>query len=187
MYAPRIFVYLVMFVVALSATSVESKPTAENIGKWPELESLEFKKWKISVYNGNNYPFEEGSKIWSFQTSSGISFQIVAAHPDYWTLEDRNAKRQAFYVVHKDRYYLIEPGSDHEEQLMSKLLDAQARLSRTKKGDPRDLGGVAYFLQNRKPIFNLREQAGGGQSATVPESISEGDKKAQPESEERPQ
>lgn len=186
MIAFRSFVHLVTFLVALSITFAESEPTAENLADWSELDVPEFKAWKISKYDGYNYPFNGGSKILFFQTSTGLSFQIMAAHPDHWTPEDRIAKRQVFYIVHKDRYYFIEPASDQEEQLRGKLLDAQTRLKRTKKGDPRDLGAIAHFVKTRKQMFPLGED-GADQPATAAESKTEGEEKPKPESEVRSQ
>lgn len=77
----------------------------------------------------------------------------MAANPAYWTAQDKKERRQVFYVIHKNRFYRVEPKSDAEKNLIKKLTVAASQLSGEGKEDPKLLKSLAERLESRKPIF----------------------------------
>ena len=129
----------------------ESKPPPKNLrAPWVELAELKFTDWKIAAYKGFAEPFDGGSKVFSFETENGLGFAIMAANPEYWTAADLKAKKQVFYLVHKNRFYRIESESDGEVAVISMLEAAAAMLEGTK--NEQAVNKLIERIRSRVPI-----------------------------------
>lgn len=120
---------------------------------WGELHKLKFQEWSIKEFRGWDVPFDGGSKVFFFESDGGVQFDLMVANPAYWTAEDKKKSRQVFIVIHKNRFYRIDPKSDEEKNILEKLTEAAARLRGEGKTDPRLLKGLAEHLKSREPLF----------------------------------
>lgn len=126
----------------------------ENLrAEWTELEELKFADWTIKDFVGWGEPFDGGSKVFFFESDSGERFDLMVANPGYWTAQDKKEHRQVFIVIHKNRFYRIEPKSDEEKNMVEKLTEATGKLSGQGKKDPKLLASLAERLESREPIF----------------------------------
>jgi hypothetical protein len=80
----------------------------------------------------------------------------LVANPRYWTAQDKKEHRQVFIVIHKNRFYRIEPKSDEEKNMIEKLTEAARKLAGEGKKDPRLLTSLAERLESREPMFKLK-------------------------------
>ena len=78
----------------------------------------------------------------------------MVANPSYWTAQDKNESRQVFLVIHKNRFYRIDPKSDEEKNMIQKLTEAAGKLSGEGKKNPKLLSNLAERLKSREPMFN---------------------------------
>ncbi len=104
-------------------------PPKELCAEWKELEAKKFAGWKIKDFLGWDVPFDGGSKVFFFVSDGGERFDLMVANPAYWTAQDKAARRQVFMVIHKNRFYRIEPKGDEERNLVEKLTTAAAMLA----------------------------------------------------------
>lgn len=124
----------------------------ENLrASWMELAEFGFTGWKIAAYKGFAEPFDGGSKVFSFETDEGVNFAIMAANPKYWTDADRLAGKQVFYLLHKNRFYRVEPKSDKEAALISML--ESSKLASGGNKNARIVRKLVERLQNRISMF----------------------------------
>lgn len=128
-------------------------PPKELRAEWGELQKLKFEEWSIKEFHGWDVPFDGGSKVFFFESDGGERFDLMVANPGYWTDQDKKVRRQVFIVIHKNRFYHIEPKSDEEKNMISKLTDAAKRLRGEGKTDPELLTSLAERLESREPIF----------------------------------
>jgi hypothetical protein len=128
-------------------------PPKELRAEWAELEDQKFAAWSIKSFLGWDIPFDGGSKVFFFESDSGERFDVMVANPDYWTKLDKKNRRQVFLVVHKNRFYRIEPKSEEEKNMIEKLLNAANALSGEAKRDPKLLKSLAERLESRESIF----------------------------------
>jgi len=147
-----------LLLVTLSAfltTQAEDRmsPPKELRAEWKELEALKFSEWEIKDFRGWGIPADGGSKVFFFDSDVGDKFDLMVANPDYWTAEDKKEQRQVFIVIHKNRFYRIEPKSDEEKNLIEKLTKAASKLTGEGKKDPKLLDDLAKRLDSREPIF----------------------------------
>ena len=128
-------------------------PPEELRAEWGELQKLKFRDWSIKEFLGWDVPFDGGSKVFFFESDGGNRFDLMVANPAYWTAEDKKESRQVFIVIHKNRFYRIDPKSEEEKNMLQKLSDAAARLRGEGKTDPKLLTGLAERLKSREPLF----------------------------------
>ena len=128
-------------------------PPKDLRAEWAELQELKFSDWGIKKFNGWDVPFDGGSKVFFFESDGGEKFDVMVANPAYWTAQDKKERRQVFIVIHKNRFYRVEPKSDEEKNLIEKLTDAAGKLSGESKNDPRLLTSLAERLESREPVF----------------------------------
>jgi len=128
-------------------------PPDELRADWSELKEIKFNEWTIKSFDGWAIPFDGGSKVFSFQTTSGERFDIMAANPGYWTDEDKKAGKQVFFVIRKNRFYRIAPDSDEERSVIKKLDAARTTLSGQGEKDPKLLTGLIERLKTRDLMF----------------------------------
>jgi hypothetical protein len=128
-------------------------PPKELRAEWGELQNLKFEEWSIKEFRGWDVPFDGGSKVFFFESDGGERFDLMVANPGYWTDEDKKELRQVFIVIHKNRFYRIEPKSDEEKNMIEKLTEAAKRLRGERKTDPKLLTSLAERLESRDPIF----------------------------------
>ena len=88
-----------------------------------------------------------------FESDDGERFDLMVANSGYWTDEDKKQRRQVFIVIHKNRFYRIEPKSDGEKNLINKLTDSAKRIRGEGKTDPKLLTRLAERLESREPVF----------------------------------
>ena len=131
----------------------EMLPPKDLRAEWPELQEQKFSDWSIKTFLGWDVPFDGGSKVFFFESDGGERFDLVVANPAYWTTQDKKARRQVFLVIHKNRFYRIEPKSEVERNMIAKLTDAAGHLSGEGKMDPKLLTSLAERLESREPIF----------------------------------
>jgi hypothetical protein len=131
-------------------------PTKEVWAEWGELQKLKFEEWSIKEFRGWDVPFDGGSKVFFFESVGGERFDLMVANPGYWTDEGKKELRQVFVVIHKNRFYRIEPKSDEEKNMIEKLTEAAKRLRGAGKTDPKLLTSLAERLESRVPIFKLK-------------------------------
>ena len=114
--ASRLLVYTI-WAISFTATIITHAedaifPPKELRAEWEELQELKFADWSIEEFLGWDTPFDGGSKVFFFESDGGEKFELVIANPSYWTNKDKKERRQVFIVVHKNRFYRIEPKSD---------------------------------------------------------------------------
>lgn len=147
-----------LFVILIALTTLHAEgeeilPPEDRRAEWPELRELGFPDWGINKFNGWGVPFDGGSKVFFFESDGGERFDLMVANRGYWSAEDRKERRQVFIIIHKNRFYRVEPGSDEEQNIIEKLTDAAKRLRGEGKTDPTLLTSLAELLETRKPIF----------------------------------
>lgn len=128
-------------------------PPKELRAEWGELQKLKFEGWSIKNFRGWGIPFDGGSKVFFFESDGGERFDLMVTNPGYWTDEDKKEHRQVFIVIHKKRFYRIEPKSDEEKNMIKKLTNAAKRLRGEGKTDPKLLTSLADRLESRESIF----------------------------------
>ncbi len=142
-----------LFMTAYSLFGEDTLPPKSVRAEWSELEALKFSEWRIEEFNGWAIPFDGGSKVFFFKSSTGKAFDVVAANPAYWTKEDKKARRQVFYVIHNKKFYKLKEGSDAEKSLISMLQEFRPQSIGTGKKDPRLIEQLLERIKNRKPMF----------------------------------
>jgi len=145
-----------MVLFCMVSTNVEGgskHPPIKLRGEWNELVKLSFKNWEIKSYNGVGGVFDGGSQVFGFNSTDGVKFSVMAANPLYWTSEDKKSKRQVFYLLHDNRFYLIVSGGSHEKLLLEKLTKAREQFTEPDWDDPSDLDKLIERLESRKPMF----------------------------------
>jgi hypothetical protein len=140
--------------VTLAQTDDKILPPENLRAEWTELEELKFSDWSIKGFLGWDVPFDGGSKVFFFESDGGERFDLVVANPAYWTAQDKKERRQVFLVIYKNRFYLIEPKSDEERNMIESLTKAAGKLTGEGKKDPKLLASLAERLESREPIFN---------------------------------
>jgi hypothetical protein len=150
--------YLLVIVTSAALVQAEDKmlPPKDLGAEWAELEELRFSEWTIKDFIGWGEPFDGGSKVFFFESNGGNRFDLMVANPRYWTAQDKKEHRQVFIVIHKNRFYRIEPKSDEEKNMIEKLTEAARKLSGEGKKDPRLLTILAERLESREPMFKLK-------------------------------
>lgn len=149
----RLLLIIAIF-VSLAQADDKMLPPEHLRAKWTELEQLKFSDWGIKNFLGWDIPFDGGSKVFFFESDGGERFDLMVANPAYWTAQDKKERRQVFIVIHKNRFYRIEPKSDQEKNMIEKLTKAAGTLLGEGKKDPKLLAGLARRLESREPIFN---------------------------------
>lgn len=132
-------------------------PPKDLRAEWTELEELKFSEWGIKSFLGWDVPFDGGSKVFFFESDGGERFDLVVANPGYWTVQDKKERRQVFLVIHKNRFYRIEPKSDEEKNMIGKLTEAAGKLAGEGKKDPKLLTSLAERLESREPMFKPKD------------------------------
>lgn len=128
-------------------------PPKDQRAEWTELQVQKFSEWSIKIFLGWDVPFDGGSKVFFFESDGGESFDLVVAHPNYWTAQDKKQHRQVFLIRHKNRFYRIEPKSTEEKNMIEKLSKAAGQLSGEGKKNPKLLTSLAERLESRESIF----------------------------------
>jgi hypothetical protein len=131
----------------------EMLPPKDLRADWTELQELKFSDWSINNFLGWDVPFDGGSKVFFFESDGGERFDLMVANPSYWTAQDKRERRQVFIVIHKNRFYRIEPKSDEEKNMIEKLTEAAGKLLGEGKKDPKLLTSLAERLKSREPAF----------------------------------
>ena len=149
------FVAITMSLVMVYAND-KMLPPEDLRADWEELEKINFADWSIKVFHGWDVPFDGGSKVFFFESDAGERFDLMVANPAYWTEEDKRLRRQVFIVIHKNRFYRVEPASEQEKNLIEKLTKAEGQITGEAKRDPKLLKTLAERLTSRKPIFKTR-------------------------------
>jgi len=150
---------LVRLLLVISATLAfahandEILPSDDLSAEWTELQELKFSDWSIKSFHGWGEPFDGGSKVFFFESDGGEKFDLMVANPSYWTAQDKKERRQVFLVIHKNRFYRIEPKSDEERNMIEKLTKAAGQLSGEGEKDTKLLTSLAERLKSRVPIF----------------------------------
>jgi len=129
-------------------------PPKDLRAEWTELQKIKFSEWGIKSFLGWDVPFDGGSKVFFFESDGGERFDLMVANPSYWTAQDKNESRQVFLVIHKNRFYRIDPKSDEEKNMIQKLTEAAGKLSGEGKKNPKLLSNLAERLKSREPMFN---------------------------------
>ncbi len=128
-------------------------PPKDLRAEWTDLQKLKFSEWGIKSFLGWDVPFDGGSKVFFFESDGGERFDLVVANPGYWTAQDKKESRQVFLVIHKNRFYRIDPKSEEEKNMIEKLTEAAGKLSGEGKKDPKLLTSLAERLESREPMF----------------------------------
>lgn len=129
----------------------DTLPPEKSRAPWSELKN--FAKWQIKEFKGWAVPFDGGSKVFFFQTTSGDHFDVMAANPAYWTAEDKKNRKQVFFVIRKDQFYRLESGSDQETALIKMIEEARPGLSGKERTDPKILDSLVERIRSRAPMF----------------------------------
>jgi hypothetical protein len=150
---------LIRLLVAIATTTMIARaedgtlPPMKLRAEWSELHELKFPDWSIKDFLGWDTAADGGSKAFFFKSDGGERFDLVVANRGYWSAQDKKEARQVFIIVHKNRFYRIEAGSDDEKNMIGKLTDAARRLSGKDQTDPKLLTSLAERLKSREPIF----------------------------------
>lgn len=131
-------------------------PPKDLRAEWPELHEQKFSDWTIKTFHGWGNVADGGSNVFSFESHSGEKFDLVIANPAYWNAEDKKEGRQVYFVIHKNRFYRIEPKSEEEKNIIEKLANAAERLSGEGTKDPKLLSSLAKRLESRESAFKTK-------------------------------
>jgi hypothetical protein len=151
----KVFAQLVILMITtgLLRSEDDRQPPADARGHWKDLHAKELLSWEIKKFVGWEVLLDGGSKHFALKSDGDKRFGIIAANPQYWTAEDRKARRQAYFIHHKGKFYRIHPGSNEEKKLVETLKTAAKRLQGRGNRHPKLLEGLAKNLQSRKPLF----------------------------------
>lgn len=141
-------IFYTVHILWIPLSAGEATPKAAVLG------ASDIQTWKIAAYEGWQRTFDGGnpgigSMVFSFSTSSGIKFSIMAANTTYWTADDRRLKRQVYYLLRGDEKFLIKPKSEEE----TKLLDI---LTEWKNGAPKKVEEATKQVQ--KLVENMKSR-----------------------------
>jgi uncharacterized coiled-coil protein SlyX len=146
-----------LLAITISIASVlvagELLPPKDLRADWKELQEQKFSDWTIKSFLGWDIAGDGGSKGYFFESDGGERFDLVVANLAYWTEEDKQKRRQVFFVIHKNRFYRIEARSAEEKNIIEKLTNAAARLTGEGKKAPELLTSLAKRLESREPAF----------------------------------
>ena len=146
-----------LLVIPVTITLVQGAdslvPPKELRAEWKELQEQKFACWTIKTFHGWEIYADGGSKGFLFETHTGERFDLMMANADYWTSEDKEARRQVFFVIYKTRFYRIAPNSEEEKNMIEKLTNAAEQLTGVGNKDPKLLTGLAKRLKSREPAF----------------------------------
>ena len=146
-----------LLVIPVTFTLVQAAdplaPPKELRAEWKELQEQKFSDWTIKRFHGWDMYADGGSKGFLFETNTGERFDLMMANADYWAPEDKEARRQVFFVIYKTRFYRIAPKSEEEKNMIEKLTNAAERLTGVGNKDPKLLTGLAKRLESREPAF----------------------------------
>jgi len=146
-----------LLAITISIPSVlvagELLPPKDLRADWKELQRQKFSDWTIKSFLGWDVAGDGGSKGYFFESDGGERFDLVVANLAYWTEEDKQKRRQVFFVIHKNRFYRIEARSAEEKNIIEKLTNAAARLTGEGKKAPELLTSLAKRLESREPAF----------------------------------
>ena len=131
-------------------------PPKELRAEWTELQALRFSDWRIENFHGWDVPFDGGSKVFVFESEGGKRFSIMGANPAYWTDLDKRERRQVFLVIHKNRFFRIDPKSAEEKNLIEKLTEAAILFASEGRKDANLLTRFARQLESRESIFSTK-------------------------------
>jgi len=140
--------------LAGSASTVHAQelPPQEQRAAWKDLQPLHFTDWEILRFDGwTEHGDDGGSKVFSFKSTTGQKFSIMASSPAYWSPQETRSGKQAFFLIREDRFYHIRHGSAEEKKIISMLRTAAGTLKGKGKGakDPGLLDILAERLQDR--------------------------------------
>ncbi|HEX7262335.1 MAG TPA: hypothetical protein VF258_11015, partial [Luteolibacter sp.] len=153
----RIRLLLFIFVATTLAQAADKiMPGKDLLAEWKEIQELKFSDWTIKKFLGWDIAGDGGSKGYFFESDGGERFDVIVANPAYWTEEDKQERRQVFFVIHKSRFYRIEPKSVEERNIIEKLTKAAELLTGDGKKDPKLLTSLAQRLESREPAFKPR-------------------------------
>lgn len=151
---------LLSLAISIIANFVEADdgflPPKELNAEWAELHKQKLSDWSIKTFNGWGNAADGGSNVFSFESHSGERFEIVVANPAYWNAEEKKHGRQVFFLIHKSRFYRIEPKSEEEKSIIEKLSAAAKRLSGEGSKDPKLLSRLATRLESRESAFKAK-------------------------------
>jgi hypothetical protein len=151
---------LLMFSVLMGGLFAESAPNQffrqkveERKGDWAELEKQGFHQWRLQAFTGWSMVADGGSMAFFFRTTAGDEFDVLVAHPGYWSPEDIEAKRQAIYLLkNRNRFFPVVPESKREQTLVRMLqalvqdLPERGRLSKPYAQD------LIATIKDREPV-----------------------------------
>jgi hypothetical protein len=139
--------------ITLVRAADELLPSKDLRGEWKELQEQKFSDWTIKNFLGWDIAGDGGSKGFFFESDKGERFDLVVANPAYWTAQNKQEGRQVFFVIHKNRFYRIEPKSEEERNMIEKLTNAAEKLNGDGKKDPKLLTSLAKRLESRESAF----------------------------------
>ena len=131
-------------------------PPESVLGDWSELEKLNFSDWKIEKFNGWAIAFDGGSKGFFFTSQAGQVFNVVAANPGYWSMQDKKGGRQVFYITYNNKLYKLKEKSDEELNLISMLEEIRPELKGAGRKDPKLIDQLIKRIKSRKPMFKTK-------------------------------
>lgn len=153
---PILFLLAISIVATFAQAEDGLLPPRELRAEWTELHERKFSDWSIKTFHGWGVVADGGSNVFSFESHNGERFDIVVANPAYWNAEDKKEGLQVYFVVHKTRFYRIEPKSAEEKNLIVKLSNAAERLSGEGTKDPKLLSRLATRLESRESAYKTQ-------------------------------
>lgn len=151
---------LLLLAISINTTSVQADdgllPPKDLRAEWKELHDKKFPDWTIKTFHGWGNVADGGSNVFSFESHEGERFELVVANPAYWNAEDKKEGHQVYFVIHKNRFYRLEPKSEEEKNIIEKLSDAAERLSGKGTKDPKLLLRLASRLESRESAFKTK-------------------------------
>lgn len=168
----RSLVLLALAIMSISALA-SPLPPASVRAPWTELEKLRFEDWAIKAFKGWDVPLDGGSKVFFFETAGGIRFDVMAANPAYWTEDEKQRREQVFFVLHKNKFYRLEAGSEQEESLITMIESARPKLAGKGKTDPKLLARLVERIRDRRSMFHPKGKRSLTEKPTPAESAKE--------------
>ena len=108
-------------------------PPPDVKANWEKLKNKGFDNWQELSFVGWGGAADGGSILFKFRTKDDISFEVLIASRNYWTEEDKAKNRQVIYIIESGLFYLLEPKSAEEQQLLKMILIVKSDIAKSDK------------------------------------------------------
>lgn len=146
-----ILVFLSMLPISAVFGEIEDRtlPPQSVRASWDELDKVNFASWVIKSISYGGKCGDGGSKVFSLNTTSGKTFDLLATNPAYWSEEDIKLRRQVFYLIYDKKFYRVGIKTKGESDLLAMLEAARKKLADKPTAELTLYRGLIARIRNR--------------------------------------